>query len=129
MDKNIDSSYFKNVLSLAYLGDSVFSLMVRDYLVKNHELKPSGLNKIANTVVCAGTQAVLLDEIKDELSADEQDIMLRARNSHNHSKAKHSTVEEYNKATQFEAVIGYLYLKKDYAKLEKIFNKYVVGKL
>ena len=129
MNSDFDDSYYKNVLSLAYLGDSVFSLMVRDYLVKNHDLKPSGLNKIANTIVCAGAQAKLLDEIKEELSADEQDVMLRARNSHNHSKAKHSTVEEYNKATQFEAIIGYLYLKKDYSRLEKIFKTYVVVKL
>lgn len=129
MNSGLDDSYYKNVLSLAYLGDSVFSLMVREHLVKNHELKPSGLNKLANAVVCAGCQAGLLDEIKNELTADEQDVMLRARNSHNHSKAKHSTVEEYNKATQFEAVIGYLYLKKDYSRLEKIFKTYVVSKL
>ena len=129
MNKELNNSYLKNVLSLAYLGDSVFSLMVRDYLVKNHDLKPSSLNKIANSVVCAGAQAVLLDQIKTILDDDEQEIMFRARNSHNHSKAKHSTVEEYNKATQFEAVIGYIYLKKDYKKLEKIFNDFVVGKL
>ncbi len=128
MDKDANY-YLKNVLSLAYLGDSVFSLMVREYLVKNHDLKPSGLNKIANSVVCASSQAILLDEIKSDLTDDELEIMLRARNSHNHSKAKHSSVEEYNKATQFEAVIGYIYLKQDFQRLEKIFNKYVVGKL
>ena len=125
---NLNEHYLKNVLSLAYLGDSVFSLMVREYLVKNHDLKPSGLNKIAKSVVCASSQAVLLEEIKNLLADDELDVMLRARNAHNHSKAKHSTVEEYNKATQFEAVLGYLYLKKDYAKLEQIF-KQVVKKL
>ncbi len=121
--------YLKNALVLAYLGDSVFSTMVREYLVKNYNLKPSGLNKLANTIVCAKMQAQILEEIKPILTDLEQEIMLRARNSHLNSKAKHSTLTEYSKATQFEALIGYWYLHNENERLTKIFNDYVVIKL
>lgn len=121
--------YLKNALVLAYLGDSVFSTMVREHLVKTKNLKPSGLNKIANSVVCAKTQAVLLDEIKPILNETEQEIMLRTRNSHLNSKAKHSTLTEYSKATQFEALIGYWFLTENQNKLNEVFNNYVVDKL
>ncbi len=124
-----NESYLKNALVLAYLGDSVFSTMVREYLVKNDNLKPSGLNKLANSVVCAKAQALLLDEIKPILTETEQDIMLRTRNSHLNSKSKHSTLTEYSKATQFEALVGYWFLNDDNARLTEIFNNYVVGKL
>ena len=129
MKLDYEAIKLKNILSLAYLGDAVFSLMVRQYLVENHDLKPSGLNARANKVVCAKTQSLLLDEVKNCLTEQENEIILRARNSHNHPKAKHSTVEEYNKATQFEALFGYLYLNGDYDRLNFIFNSYVVGKL
>ena len=80
--------YLKNALSLAYLGDSVFSLMVRNYLVKKHDLKPNALNKKANLVVCARTQAEIMKELKIELNEQEIDIVMRARNAHTNNKAK-----------------------------------------
>ena len=116
-------------LVLAYLGDSVFTLMVRQHLVKNHNLKARELNKIANTVVCAKNQAELMTKLKDGLSEDESDIVMRARNSHINSKAKHSTLQEYSLATQFEALVGYWYLNGDFKKLDQMFDKYVKEKL
>ncbi len=123
-----NEAYLKNALVLAYLGDSVFSTMVRTYLVNNFGFKPSGLNKIANSLVCAKTQAILLDEITPKLDETEKEIVLRARNSHINSKAKHSTLTEYSKATQFEALVGFWYLTKN-EKLNEIFNEFVVSKL
>lgn len=122
-------NYYKNALVLAYLGDSVFTLMVRQYLVKNRNLKPRELNKIANTIVCAKTQAELMNQLKDSLVQDELDIVMRARNSHINSKAKHSTLQEYSLATQFEALIGYWYLNKNYDKLNKMFDDLVKERL
>ena len=122
-------NYYKNVLVLAYLGDSVFTLMVRQYLVKNRNLKPRELNKIANTIVCAKTQAELMNQLKDTLAQDELDIVMRARNSHINSKAKHSTLQEYSLATQFEALVGYWYLNKNYDKLNKMFDDLVKERL
>ncbi len=127
--QELSDSYYKNVLVLAYLGDSVFTLMVRQHLVKNHNLKARELNKIANTVVCAKNQAELMTKLKDGLSEDESDIVMRARNSHINSKAKHSTLQEYSLATQFEALVGYWYLNGDFKKLDQMFDKYVKEKL
>lgn len=122
-------NYYKNALVLAYLGDSVFTLMVRQYLVENRNVKPRELNKIANTIVCAKTQAELMNQLKDSLAQDELDIVMRARNSHINSKAKHSTLQEYSLATQFEALVGYWYLNKNYDKLNKMFDDLVKERL
>lgn len=122
-------NYYKNALTLAYLGDSVFSLMVRKYLIQNTQTKPNGLNKKANSVVCARTQAEIMKEIKPTLTETEIDVVMRARNSHTNNKAKNSTQEEYNLATQFEALLGYWFLNGEDKKLEEMFNNYVLNRL
>ena len=124
-NKEYSNNYYKNALSLAYLGDSVFTLMVRNYLINTFELKPNGLNKKANSVVCAKTQADIMKNLKETLTEDETDIVMRARNSHTNNKAKNSTLEEYNLATQFEALVGYWYLNNQQDKLETMFNNFV----
>ena len=127
--KQHSNNYYKNVLSLAYLGDSVFTLIVRNYLVVNNDLKANGLNKKANLVVCARAQAEIMKELKAELTEDENDIVMRARNSHTNNKAKNSTLEEYNLATQFEALIGYWFLNGEKEKIDNMFLKYVIQRL
>ena len=112
----------KNALTLAYLGDAVFTLMVRNHLVSRTEYKANMLNKIANQIVCAKNQARLLPQVLELLDEEEKDIAIRARNAHTNNKAKNSTFTEYNLATQFEAVVGYIYLTGDKQKLEKILN-------
>ena len=124
-----NNNYYKNALALAYFGDSVFTLMVRKYLIETCNLKPNGLNKKANAVVCARTQAEIMKEVKQTLTEDEIDVIMRARNSHTNNKAKNSTQEEYNLATQFEALVGYWYLSDKNSKLEEMFNSYVVKRL
>lgn len=122
-------NYYKNALVLAYLGDSVFSLMVRDYLVNNFDFKPNLLNKKANSVVCAKTQAEIMTEIKKDLTDIELDIVNRARNSHLNSKAKNSSLTEYSLATQFEALVGFWYLNKEEKKLKDMFVCFVENRL
>ena len=122
-------NYLKNALTLAFLGDSVFTLMVRSYLVGSCSQKPNGLNKRANSVVCAKSQAEIMEKLKNSLTEDEQDIVMRARNSHLNSKAKNSTMAEYSLATQFEALVGYWYLNNQKDKLDDMFKKYVMEKL
>ena len=123
------NSYYKNALSLAYLGDSVFTLMVRKHLIEKYNIKPNGLNKKANSVVCARTQAEIMKELKQNLTEDELDVVMRARNSHTNNKAKNSTLEEYNLATQFEALVGYWFLNNQEDKLNVMFLNYVAEKL
>lgn len=129
MEQKYLDSYYKNVLALAYLGDSVFTLMVRKYLVLNNDIKPNALNKVANGVVCARTQSEIMRALKPTLKDDEIDIIMRARNSHTNNKAKNSTQEEYNLATQFEALVGYWYLNDNQQKLNEMFENFVREKL
>lgn len=119
----------KNALTLAYLGDAVFSLMVREYLVKSTEYKANGLNKIANKIVCAKNQALIMQDIKPELTEEETEIAMRARNAHPNNKAKNSSYEEYSLATQFEALAGFWYLKNEQKKLKSMFKRFVEQKL
>lgn len=123
-----NENYLKNVLTLAYLGDSVFSVMVRKGLVDKYKLKPSGLNKKANQIVSAHGQAEIMRVLKDNLTDDELDIAMRARNSHL-NKAKNSTLEEYSLATQLEALVGYWFLNKQENKLKELFENFIVEKL
>lgn len=124
-----NEGYLKNALVLAYLGDSVFSLMVREYLVKTYGYKASGLNKRANAVVCARAQAEIMEKLKPSLNEEEVDICMRARNSHTNNKAKNSTLQEYSLATQFEALIGFWYLGEQKAKLDAMFENFVLERL
>lgn len=127
--QEFSENYYKNALTLAYFGDSVFTLMVRKYLINTYSLKPNGLNKKANAVVCARNQAEIMKELKPNLTTDEIDVVMRARNSHTNNKAKNSTQEEYNLATQFEALVGYWYLNNEEKKLNDMFTTYVQEKL
>lgn len=123
--KNLES-YLKNALTLAYLGDAVFTLLVRKKLVIDSNVKPNALNKRANEIVCARNQAEIMRKIETNLTDDELDISLRARNSHlQNRKAKHSTIEEYSLATQFEALVGYWYLCENKEKIDRVMNDYV----
>lgn len=118
-----DNKYYQmNSIKLAYVGDAVFSLFVREHYVANTDMKNSVLNKKVNSIVCAKNQAELMNKIFDLLDEEEKDIALRARNAHINNKAKNSTFQEYSLATQFEAVLGYIYLTGDKQKLDKILN-------
>ncbi|MBQ8430979.1 MAG: Mini-ribonuclease 3 [Clostridia bacterium] len=112
--------YQMNAIKLAYVGDAIFSLMIRKHFVENTEMKNRDLNKTVNSIVCAKAQAQFLENVIEDLTDIEKDIILRARNAHVNNKAKNSSFEEYNKATQFEALLGYLYLTNEKDKLEKI---------
>lgn len=121
--------YQMNAMKLAYIGDAVFSLFVRSYFVKNTLKKPSELNKLVNSIVCAKNQANLLQSIIGDLNEYETDIMLRARNLHINNKAKNSSFEEYSLATQYEALIGFWYLTEQTDRLNKVLSMAVEGRI
>lgn len=128
-NEKTDEIYQKNALTLAYLGDAVFTLMVREHLINKTDFKANMLNKIANNIVCAKNQAIIMEQIKPLLNETETEIAMRARNVHPNNKAKNSSMQEYSLATQFEAVVGFWYLEKQNTKLNEIFKRYVVEKL
>ena len=112
-----------NPLSLAFVGDAVFTLFVRTNLALAHDNKAGALHSMANKYVKATAQAKIFDSLAPLFTQREQDIARRARNHHNTTKAKNATLGDYKKATSFEAVLGYLYLIGNYERLNFLLNK------
>lgn len=100
-------------LTLAYIGDAVFELVVRSILVERKNAQPEKLHKAATKVVKAGTQALLIEALKEELTEEELAVYKRGRNAKAVTRAKNATMSEYRRATGFEALMGYLYLKDE----------------
>lgn len=113
--------YELNAIKLAYMGDSVFSLYIRQHFIMHTDKKNAELNKCVNSIVCAKNQAKLMDKIEN-ISERELDIVTRARNLHFNNIAKNSTPEEYGKATEFEALLGYWFLTNQNEKIENIIK-------
>ena len=112
-----------NPIVLAFIGDAVYSLFVRERLTFQSDFKTGELNILATAQVNAGAQSSFLKEILELLSEDELSIFKRARNAKKGTRAKHASVADYNTATGFEAVLGYLYLIGDLDRLNFLLNK------
>ncbi len=112
-----------NPVVLAFVGDAVYSLYIREKLTFISDSKAGQLNKLATNEVNAKAQADFINNIMELLTDDELGVFKRARNAKKGTKAKHATVIDYNLATGFEAVLGYLYLTGNYDRLNFILNK------
>lgn len=112
----------KNSLVFAFVGDAVFSLYVRTYLAEISTAKAGVLHTETTKFVKASYQKKLLLEIEDRLTEEEHNVVLSARNAKTNNVAKHSNLEEYKKSTSFEALLGYLYLTNQTARLYEILN-------
>lgn len=111
-----------NPLALALVGDAVFSLYVREYVLKSHNVNANALTKMVNGYVNAGSQYKFYRKIEPVLLVEEKEICHRARNANIHSKAKNYSVTEYIYATAFEALLGYLYLTDKKDRLNEILK-------
>lgn len=98
-------------LTLAYLGDEVFDMVIRTAVVAKGNTKPHLLHQKTSKIVKATTQAKMIDAIEELLTEEEKDINRRGRNAKSATMAKHASMAEYRKATGFEALLGYLYLQ------------------
>lgn len=113
--------------TLAWVGDAVYTLCAREYELSLNQGKPNTLHKKATEVVNAVAQSNALELISPILNKDEEGVVRRAKNSPITTKSKHFGLADYKRATGFEALIGYLYLSNNRARLNeilaKIFNK------
>ncbi len=109
-------------LSLAFLGDAVWTLIVREFFCEHTNFKNNRLHTLTTKFVKASYQAQALDKLHDVLSVSEQDVARRARNAKLNTASKNATLADYKKATSFEAILGYHYLKHDFSRIEEIFN-------
>lgn len=111
-----------NVLTFAFVGDALFTLFVRSYLVEKSTAKSGVLHTKTTNFVKASYQSYLIDYMMSMLDEEEKQVVLSARNAKTHNIAKHSNLEEYKKSTSFEALIGYLYLTNQTERLKEILN-------
>lgn len=114
--------------TLAYIGDAVMSLQVRNYLVSEKNLqKPNVLQKESVKFVSAKSQAVFLNKMIEEniLNEDELLIVKRGRNAKSDSVAKNVDVVTYRIATGLEALWGYLYISNQHERLDELW-KYII---
>jgi len=108
-------------LNLAYLGDAVFELMVRETLVSDSLENVRSLFGKSKTYVRASAQSQSYFRIFERLTPDERQIAKRGRNCKPSGKAKNASVAEYRHATGLEALFGYLYLSGKTERLKEIF--------
>lgn len=116
-----------NPLALAYLGDGVFEVYVREYLLIEKEItKPDLLQKAAIRFVSAKAQAAFMKEaiVNQWVSEEEISIYKRGRNAKNNRVMKNTSVITHNQSSGFEALIGHLYLLKKQERIEEIFELY-----
>ena len=104
-------------LTLAYIGDGVYELIIRTILVKKGNCPVNRLHKKASSLVKAGAQSAIMEVIEEELTPEELSVYRRGRNAHSPTMAKHATMADYRRAPGFEALMGYLYLKEDYTRM------------
>lgn len=109
-------------VTLAFLGDAVYALWVRERLVRFGEGKLSELNRTAANVLSARGQSAFLERVLPLLTQEEEEIFRRGRNAKKPTKSKHATAAEYNRSTGFEAVLGYLYLIGDVDRIETLLS-------
>ena len=109
-----------NAVVLAFVGDAAYSLYVREALVFSSDYKTGTLQKLASARVSAKGQAALMQRLLPRLTDEETEIFLRGRNAKKPTKSKNASVAEYNVSTGFEAVIGFLYLVGDYARIDEL---------
>ena len=110
-------------LVLAYIGDSVYEQYVRVRIVTEHpDLPAHKLHKTAIHYVSAEAQSRSVSSIEEMLQEDEMGVYKRGRNAKSPTSAKNASIVDYRRATGFEALVGYLFLKGDADRLEAVMS-------
>lgn len=113
-----------NSLALAYMGDAIYEVYVREHLLQTGIVKPHFLQRASTRFVSAKAQAEICHYLLDEelLSGEEKAVVMRGRNAKSGTVPKNTDVQTYRYGTAFEALIGYLYLLKKTERLEEIIE-------
>lgn len=132
MEKGIDSFIRKKFeiedvdirtyspLTLAYIGDGIFDLIIRSAVVGRGNTKVNELHKRTSQIVKANTQARMIDALMGQLTEEEESIYRRGRNAKSFTMAKNASMSDYRKATGFEALMGFLYLNDQMERLMEL---------
>ncbi len=109
-------------LTLAFLGDSVYEIMVRNYVISKANISANKLNKLSTSYVNASAQAIVYNHFKEILNEEELNMMKRGRNANTTKAPRRQNPTEYRRATGVECLFGYLYLIGDSNRLDYLFN-------
>lgn len=110
-----------SALDLAFVGDGVYDLLSREYLLQNGACPVKKLHQRKTAWVCCGAQARVLGELWEDLSEREREIALRGRNAHVGHVPKNASPADYHGATGLEALFGWLYLTGEVARARELF--------
>lgn len=122
IDKKDYNTY--SPLTLAYIGDAVFDIVIRTAVVSAGNTRADRLHRRTSAIVKAKTQAEMIEAMLPSLTLEEEDVYKRGRNAKSHTTAKNATVSDYRKATGLEALIGFLYLNDN---MERIMELVKIG--
>lgn len=100
-------------LTLAYIGDSIYDLIIKSLVINQGNRQVNKLHKETSMYVQASTQSLMMRAMQEELTEEEHAVYKRGRNAKSVSPAKNQSITDYRRATGFEALLGYLYLKKE----------------
>lgn len=115
-----DEIKMMNALKLAYIGDAVYEVYIRTYVMNNYRTNVNELNKKAVSFVKASAQARIVEYLKPYLTDEEWAVVMRGRNQKVSTPAKNANIKDYKMATGFEALIGLLYLKDEKDRLQEL---------
>ena len=110
-------------LVLAYIGDSIFDLVINTYLLDTKgNMQVNKLNRFASNIVKAQSQSEMIGIIEPLLSPAEEAVYKRGRNAKSYTSAKNASISDYRRATGFEALMGYLYLEGEYERMIQLIK-------
>ncbi len=104
-------------LTLAYIGDCVYDLVIKSLVINAGNKQVNKLHQETSRLVQASAQSLMMRTMQEHLTEEEHAVYKRGRNAKSVSPAKNQSITDYRRATGFEALLGYLYLKKDYKRL------------
>ncbi len=104
-------------LTLAYIGDGIYDLVIRSIIVGKGNTKASQLHQHTSHLVKAHSQSAMMEYILPVLSEEEEAVYKRGRNAKSPTMAKNATMSDYRRATGFEALMGYLYLSDRFERM------------
>ncbi|MNI05715.1 Mini-ribonuclease 3 [compost metagenome] len=122
------SPHLLNPIVLAYIGDAVYEVYIRQYVISQTNHRPNHLHKTATQFVSAKAQSKFLESLMPILTEEETDMVKRGRNAKSNTTAKNAEVLEYRHSTAFECLIGYLYYKQSYERLRELMDMAIAFK-
>ena len=114
-------------LSLAFIGDCVYDLVIKSLIIRKGNRPVNVMQKETSRLVQASAQSAMMRVMQEHLTEEEHAVYRRGRNAKSVSPAKNQSITDYRRATGFEALIGYLYLKKNYRRIVDLINTGLVG--